>query len=166
MSGAGERPSLPYEGKAPSSLTGKGPAPCMPPPAPPCPLPHEGSEEEWEEAKEEVEEEEEEEVEEEEEAVEYLQITAETLEDLDPIWQIWPSFCREAELPGSLLEWARRKKNWRLRCQDHKGWFLWHPPRPGGCLLCHRTRSTAWRGPLQNLVKCSSRTSRISPEIT
>ena len=58
--------------------------------------------------------------------------------DVASIEQIWPSFCREAELPGPLLEWARRKKNWRLRCQDHKGWFFWHPPRPGGCLLCHR----------------------------
>ena len=110
---------MPHEGRAPSFHTGKGPAPCVPPPAPPCPLPQEGSEEEWEEAKEEVEEEEKE-------------------VDVASIWQIWPSFCREAELHGSLLEWARRKKNWRLRCQDHKGWFLWHPPRPGGCLLCHR----------------------------
>ena len=73
-------------------------------------------EEEWEEARESDNEGEEEEI----RVFEY--------------WEAWPFFSREAVCPER--EWARRSRVQVLRCQEHKAWYLWHPPRPGGCALC------------------------------
>ena len=123
MTGAGERSSLPYEGKAPSSHTGKGPAPRMPSPAPSRPLPPEGSEEEWEEAKEEVEEGEAE-----------AKGSQVQLRESREVWEFWPYFDRGAVCLAR--EDARKRQVHVLRCQEHKAWYLWHPPRPPGCALC------------------------------
>ena len=140
MSGAGERLSVvapstctgkgpapceatpaPCEGRAPSSCTGKGPAPHEPSPALSRPPSHDGSEEEWEEAKEEVEEKKEEE-------------ELELYSDETELWKCWPAFSKRA-VPWD-RDRSRKSQVMVLRCQEHKAWYIWHPPRPGGCALC------------------------------
>ena len=55
------------------------------------------------------------------------------------LWSYWPVFSREAD-PLDREE-ARNDQVHVLRCQEHKAWYIWHPPRPGGCALCPEGRA-------------------------
>ena len=78
-------------------------------------MPAEGSEEEWEEAKEEVEEG---------EAV--AKGSQEQLRESLEAWDLWPYFDRGVVCGAK--EEARKRQVHVLRCQEHKAWYLWHPP--------------------------------------
>ena len=49
--------------------------------------------------------------------------------------EVWPFFSMEAT-PSVDREGARINQIQVLRCQEHKAWYIWHPPRPPGCALC------------------------------
>ena len=147
MTGAEQRSSLPYEGKAPSFHTGKGLAPeeasseesedefmeargeVSPPSDPPSP---------WEEARD-----------------TWLEAYGrEPGRELK--WhEFWPSALpnfgsRGEELESSIArEWINRKGLRLLQCDCHSeviSWrfprkdYAWHPPRPLGCSWCLKKR--------------------------